>query len=444
MNPILLLTGLLALAYFGSMLVGGRSSRAVGLPSGTEFLLLGVLLGPVFTGIFSRQGLASFEPLVIVALSWLALVSGTHYGYQDGARVAPRPILVGLAAAAITAALAAAPAALVVLLTTELRGRELIAFALAVGMISAETTRHAVRWVVDRYEASGPLTRTIQAVVQADEAVPLLLLGALTALAPQQTEIALPYAPWSGLVATLALGCAVGATCAALFDIEPRTSQRWGILLGTGLLTIGVSERLGLSAMSATFVMGLVATRLSRARGKLQLLFDTTERAIMLPALVLAGAYVTFPSPWPFIPVALVAVGGRLLGKLLTGRWIGVAGSAPIDSYRTIGAGLMPAGALTVSAGLALVLRWPGTSSEWVLALAACYVVLGEAVGPALLRRALRQAGEIAEGSASQTPMIKRSLPPRIAGGRSLRPARGRSLRPGRAASSRPPTRREP
>lgn len=445
MNPILLLTGLLALAYFGSMLVGGRSSRAVGLPSGTEFLLLGVLLGPTFTGIFTRQGLTSFEPLVIVALSWLALVSGTHYGYQGNAGIAAKPMLVGVGMATLTALIAAVPAAGIALLTTDLRGRELVTLAVAIGMVSAETTRHAVRWVVDRYEASGPLTRTIQTVVQADEAIPLLVLAVLAALAPQQTEIALPFAPWSGLAATIALGCALGATCAALFDIEPRTSQRWGILLGTGLLTVGVSVRLGLSAMSATFVMGVVATRLSRERGKLQQLFDTTERAIMLPALVLAGAFVTFPNPRPFIPVALLAIAGRFAGKLLAGRWIGAAGAAPMDSYRTIGAGLMPAGALTVSVGLAFTLRSPGQSSEWVLALAAFYVVLGEIIGPAMLRRALRQAGEIAEGSASQTPMIKPTLrPPRVATGRSLRPGRIRSQRPDRLVSARPPADSDP
>lgn len=445
MSPILLLTGLLALAYFGSMLVGGRSSRAVGLPSGTEFLLLGVLLGPTFTNIFTRQGLVSFEPLVIVALSWLALVSGTHYGYQYNVGIPARPMLAGLGVATLTALIAAVPAAGVAFVTTSLRGRELVTLAVAVGMISAETTRHAVRWVIDRYEASGPLTRTIQAVVQADEAVPLLALAVLAALAPQKTEIALPFAPWSGLAATVALGCAVGATCAALFDIEPRTSQRWGILLGTGLLTVGVSVRLGLSAMSATFVMGVVATRLSRERARLQQLFYTTERAIMLPALVLAGAFVTFPNPKPFIPVALVAIGGRFVGKLLTGRWIGVAGAAPRDTHRTLGAGLMPAGALTVSVGLAFTLRSPGQSSEWILALAASYVVLGEAIGPAMLRRSLRQAGEIAEGSASQTPMIKPPLrPPRVDTGRSLRPGRMRSQRPGQVVSARPPTGRNP
>jgi hypothetical protein len=40
-NAVLLLTGLLVLAYLGSFLVGGRTVRGAGLPSGVEFVALG-------------------------------------------------------------------------------------------------------------------------------------------------------------------------------------------------------------------------------------------------------------------------------------------------------------------------------------------------------------------------------------------------------------------
>ena len=72
MNALLLLMGLLVLSYIGSFLVGGRALRGVGLPSGAEYVALGFLLGPHVLGIVERSMLVSFEPIVQVALGWLA------------------------------------------------------------------------------------------------------------------------------------------------------------------------------------------------------------------------------------------------------------------------------------------------------------------------------------------------------------------------------------
>src|SRR5690606_17917444 len=63
MNPVLLFVGLLVLAYLGSILVGGRAIRGYGLPSGAEYVLLGLLLGPHVLGVLTRDTLTAFQPL---------------------------------------------------------------------------------------------------------------------------------------------------------------------------------------------------------------------------------------------------------------------------------------------------------------------------------------------------------------------------------------------
>lgn len=406
MSPILVLTGLLALAYIGSMLVGGRTIRGFGLPSGSEFVVLGIFLGPRFMGVFTRQGLETFDVIALVAVSWLAFVTGSDYGYAGaGRRVAGRRMLAGLGLATMTAILSAIPTVAVAYFLVDLPPRELLIFGLGVGAVSVETTRHAMRWVVQRYQADGPLTRLITDVAEADDALPILLLALLATIAPTDTAIALPGMPWSGLAVTLLLGAALGATCAALFDIEPRNSQRWGILLGTGLLCVGVSLRLDLSAVSAMFVMGLLATGLSKERTALQHLLATTERAVMLPALVLAGAYVVIPqTAMPLAAIVAAAIIARLAAKLLAGRMLArsVDASAP---QKRLGLGLLPSGVLSIAVGLAFELRVPGRLSEWVLVIAVVHALIGEIVGTGMLRRALRIAGEISDASAVKTPL---------------------------------------
>ncbi len=433
MNPILLLTGLLALAYFGSMLVERRSMSGFGLPSGTEYVIIGVLIGPKFMALISREGLASFEVLTAVGLAWTALIAGARYGFAHGRRLPPARLALGLGLTLLAAALTGSAAALVALWTTELDRPQLIVLGLGVGAVSAETTRHAVGWVVERYSARGPLSQRIDDMAHADEAVPLLLIAVVAAFTVDHASLALPWPAWVGGPVTLGIGLAMGATCAALFDIEPRTYQRWGIIVGTSLLAVGVSLRLGRSGLATAFVMGVAAAGLSRKRATLESLLGTTERAVMLPSLVLAGAYVTLPRAVPLLPVAVAAIAARFAAKWIAAR-VQLGAAASLRSTLTLGAGLMPAGLLSLTVGFACALRSPGPVGETILAVAAIHALLGEMLGPAALRRALRDAGELEEpvsaASRGQSP-----LPPAAAG-------------PGRVAGSdavsREPTRPAP
>ena len=65
-----LLLGLLVLAYFGGILVGDRTIRGFGLPSGSEYLLLGLAVGPRALGIVHSALIDAFTPVLLVGSSW--------------------------------------------------------------------------------------------------------------------------------------------------------------------------------------------------------------------------------------------------------------------------------------------------------------------------------------------------------------------------------------
>ena len=425
MSPVAALMGLLVVAYFGSMLVGGRAIRGYGLPSGTEFLLLGIFIGPKFMGFLTRSGLQSFAPLIVFALTWLSLIIRLHYGMRGEQRVTAHRMLAGLGLATPAPATTGTARLVAALVATDLRGSDLAILALGCGAVSTETTRHAVRWVTERYGSTGPLSTLVAEVSEADDAAPLGVLAVLFVLVPQSDAIALPLPPVALVLTTIGVGGAMGATCAALVDIEPRTSQRWGIVLGSMLMAAGTSVRLGLAALTASFVMGIVAARLSKSRVVLSRMVDPTERAVMLPTLVLAGAAITVPSTPGFLVIAAAGLVARILVKLAAAAFLLRADSRQSVSRLSLGLGLLPAGVLTMAVGLACTLRVPGPIGDAILALAAINVVFGELVGPATLRRTLRLAGEV-PASASLTPFPRPRPKPAE---RPRRPARSRGSR---------------
>src|SRR5438309_279359 len=97
MSAVGLLIGLLVLAYFGSILLGGRTLRGFGLPSGTEFLILGVIGGPSVLGLISGATLKTAEPVTVIALAWNALAIGLDYGRANNRRIPFRRVALSVA-----------------------------------------------------------------------------------------------------------------------------------------------------------------------------------------------------------------------------------------------------------------------------------------------------------------------------------------------------------
>jgi hypothetical protein len=396
-----LLLGLLAISYFGSMVMRGRALRGRGRQSGAEWVLLGLITGPNVLGAFEPEALGAFEPVAAVAVSWLALVIGVGIVGRGGPRAQKRALSLGVVLALATGAGVAAAAYFAALYSTHLRGTRLWIAALGIGLCSCATARHPVDWAIERFGADGPLARMLSGIADLDDMLPLLLIAIPFAFAP----VAMPgYAlPWWGLcLLPLGLGAVMGTMCAALLRFEARASAAWGLLLGTALLSTGVSWRLGLSSLTTMFAMGVTLSLLSRHRAELREMLARTEQPVLLPILLLAGARVHVAIAWPLWVVLGVACVSRLLVRSAAAPvLVALTHPGARGASGPLGLGLMSTGALTMAVGLSFALRFPSVVGELVLSAAAVQTVLGEMLGPASLRRALAAAGELDPGALS-------------------------------------------
>jgi Kef-type K+ transport system membrane component KefB len=394
-NAIWVLMGLLGLSYIGSLLVGGRAIRGMGLPSGAEYVVLGFLLGPAGLGLLDRATLATFEPFAHVALGWLMFVMGVTFGMTGDRRVRTSRLIGGLFISLASGAATFAAAWFFLAWRSPLAPMDRLLVAGGVGAAGAETTRYAVRWVATRHNARGPVSDLVNEIAESDDLVPILAVAFLFALHPPAVAFHLPAVGWMAI--TAGLGLSLGAMAALLLGRTFRVAETWGVLFGMSLLAVGVAERLGLSSISALFVMGVALSALSPHRRELRRIVAPTEHAVMLPALLLAGAYTDF-SIAKYLPYLIAtAIGVRVLAKGLVG--LGLLGIAPVARRAgpRLGFGLLSAGALAMSIGLAFTLRFPGPVGGLVLATAAAITLFGELVGPTSLRIALTRAGETSD-----------------------------------------------
>ncbi len=393
MNAIGFLLGLLVLAYVGSILVGGRAIRGFGLASGAEYLVLGFVLGPQVLSVVPHSLVESFQPVVLVGVSWLGLVLGVSY-LRVGQRKVPLPhVALGVLLSALVSAGVSAVVYFGATYFSPLPRTEIIAFSAVSGLVCSETTRHSVRWIVERYGARGTLSDLAADTARASAAFGCVGLAVVNAWLP---GAALPgFSVLGRVLISLALGVVLGLTATLLLGREFRRDESWGILLGTSLLGTGAAARLNLSPISATFAMGLTLAIVSPHRLDIKAMVTPTEKPVLLPVVLLAGAYVNVK----LAPVLLVLVGGALVAKILARVLCGFGLAAALPAVRSagfeFGGSMLSAGALGLALALAFVVRHPGAVSDAVLLLAAIGVLVGEWLGPGALRRALTRAGEI-------------------------------------------------
>ncbi len=410
MNAILLLLGLLVLSYVGSMLRGERAIAGLGLPSGAEYLCLGFVLGGHALGIINQSLLDSFEPLLVVGASWIAFLAGLGYTQVGERRVAAGRALLGISSATLVggAVFSAVFYALPPFAPESSQDRLLL--ALGVAIVSCGSTRQAVRWVVQRYATSGPLADTLADYARASAIVPVVGLALLLSLFPGPGLSHVTFGARVGL--TFGIGALLGLVALLLVSRGLSRDEVWGILVGTSLLSIGVAARLGLSAVAAAFSMGLTLGTLSPRRAELSAMLRPTERGVLLPLAVLAGALVNLrdaPLVAWLVPCALLT---RYAAELVRSLLLYAVSRPARSAGPLVAFGLVSTGDVTLACAVSIAVAFERPAALSVLAVAAAGLLLGELIGPIALRRSLGRAGELHRDSMPPRPEPPLSVPP--------------------------------
>jgi hypothetical protein len=402
-SAIALLMGLLLLSYLGSLIVGGRGGAAsTGLPSGVEFLGLGFIVGPHALGLVERSSITEFEPMVQVALGWLAFVVGLDFGRVNGRRVPTQAMALGVFGALLTGVVVAVAVTkmLVVAPIAGVSGQNAVLLAAGAGAVAAETTPSAVQWVSARWRAKGPTTDLLTQLAASDDFAPLVMAGAIFAFVPTPgIGVALPSG--ASFVVSIALGAVLGSITAMLLRGAEGYAV-WGALIGTLLLGVGTASRFGFCTIFVTFVMGIALASVSPSRRVLRRMVGATERPVLFPMLLLAGARL---DPRPLMEsrallalVALVLL-ARIVGKLASGAVLRLALPAARPAGFGIGIVLLSSGPVSVSTAFVFALRFPGVVGDTLLVCAAASAVMGELISTLALRRLLAHAGEVDESA---------------------------------------------
>jgi Kef-type K+ transport system membrane component KefB len=396
---ILTLIGLIIVIAF----IGSKFFKRLGIPQIVGFIITGVVFGPSFLNIVPLD--LSSELLFIseIALGLIGFDIGSHLKLGEIRKIG-RSILTILFFEAFGAF--ALVSAGVYLFTRNLNT------ALMFGAISTATAPAATVDVLAEYDAKGPLTTSLLAVIGLDDALALLLFSLssgfvesrlLNSVSTSISDILL--VPVFEIGGSLILGIMMSLILDYLLLKVKGQHDGMAISIGFVFLSVGLSVTLGMSLILTSMAIGFILINRSPEHGyRIRYTIEQAGPVLYVLFFALIGARFQLSLLPSMGLLGIIYVSLRTVGKYLGARTGGELGGAEPKVSQNLGLGLLSqagvAVGLAINTGTRFLSYGPAGEALGYLIInvitASTFVV--QIIGPICVKLAITRAGEIGKG----------------------------------------------
>ena len=393
---ILVEIGLLLIVTF----LGSKIFQRLGLPQVVGFIVVGVVLGNSLLNIITLEMVEDLTVLSDIALGLIGFDMGSHLRFDQLRRLGRSITFILIFEAFGTFLLVTAG---MYMLTDSL------ITALIFGALASATAPAATVDVLAEYDAAGPLTTTMLAVVGLDDAVALLLYSGAAALAESMlvgsgmpalgSVVALPLVEIGG---SLVLGLLLGLLLDFLLHRMKSHHDAMAISIGFVVLSGGLADALGFSLILTNMVLGVVVINRYREHGRhIRYTIEQAGPVIYVMFFALVGARFQLSKLPAMGLLGIMYVALRSAGKY-AGSWLGgQLGSALPVVRDNLGFGLLSQAGVAMGLAIESAERFSEFGAEGVelasliitVICATTFVV--QLVGPIFVKFAITRADEV-------------------------------------------------
>jgi Kef-type K+ transport system membrane component KefB len=374
-------------------LLAGHMAQVVRVPEVTGYLLIGVLIGPASLDLISHENITTLGFLSDIALGLILFNIGSIFEASNFRRVGPGVVRITMWEATLAFALVTLVLAL---------GGMALPLALLLGVVAMETAPATTLMVLNEYDAQGPMTDRLLALVALNNMYVLVMFGMVTAGltlvgSSDQGWLTSAYRATHALLWTTVGSVALGALLGLLTDFWATRAKESGeamiLSIGAVLIAVGASRWLGLSPLISTLALGATVANASPRGDLLLRALGRADPPLYASFFVLAGAELVPSSVLGLGAIGLSYTVARAVGKLAGAR-IGLHGQDVPPMVRSqLGYCLVSSSSLAVGLTIQIRSAFPEYAAA-VTGIVLAAVVIFEVVGPLLTRRALLKTGE--------------------------------------------------
>jgi Kef-type K+ transport system membrane component KefB len=410
-NILTVIGVLIAVSFLGSKLF-----QRLGIPQVVGFIVIGVALGPSLLNIVPPELSEELTFISEIALGLIGFDMGSHLLFSELRKLGRSIVFILLfeAFGAFTLVTAGVYA-----ITQSWHT------ALIFGAVSSATAPAATVDVLAEYDAKGPLTTTLLAVVGLDDALSLLLFSVIAALTeclmaqngapPLLSMIGLPLVEIGGSVV---LGVAMGTLLDFIMHRMKRRHDAMAISIGFVFICVGLSRAMGFSLILTTMVMGVVVVNRYPEHGRnIRFTIEQAGPVIYVLFFTLVGArfQIALLPTMGLLGIAYVLL--RSTGKFV-GAWLGgTLGEAEPAVRNNLGLGLLSQAGVAIGLALASADRFCVYGEEgealgnMILSVITATTFVVQIIGPIGVKLAISHAGEIGRAKLEHDPWASEGAP---------------------------------
>jgi Kef-type K+ transport system membrane component KefB len=397
---ILAVIGLIIAASF----LGSKLFQRIGIPQVVGFIVIGVVLGTSFLNIIPLELAEELTFISEIALGLIGFDIGSHLLIGDLRKLGRSILIILLFEALGTFGIVTLG---VYAITRSWHT------ALIFGALSSATAPAATVDVLAEYDAKGPLTTSLLAVVGLDDALALLLFSIAAALAESllarsgpPSLLSILELPLIEIGGALVLGIGMGLVLDQIMCRMTRQHDAMAVSIGFVFFCVGVSEAFGFSLILTTMILGVVVVNRCPDHGRhIRYTIEQAGPVVYVLFFTLVGArfQIDLLPAMGLLGIAYVVL--RSTGKYL-GAWLGgtVGGALPVVK-NNLGLGLLSQAGVAIGLALASARRFSvfGEEGQALASLiinvitATTFVV--QVVGPICVKLAITRAGEVGQAT---------------------------------------------
>ena len=386
----------------------GQLFRRIGIPQVVGFIIAGALLGPSFLHLIPEELNSSLLFISEIALGLIGFEMGGHLRFSELRKMGRSILLIVLLEAFGAFVLVGGG---IYLLTNSLHT------ALIFGALASATAPAATVDVLAEYQADGPLTITLLAVIGLDDAISLLLFSVAAAVAESLLSQSGPVSvaemvklPFFEIGGSLVVGLAFGLLLSEMmkrFHLLAREHDAMVIPVGLVFVCAGLSRVLDLSPILTTMTLGMVVVNRTPQNGTyIQSTIEQAGPIIYVLFFALVGARLHVDQLMSIGLIGIIYIVLRSFGKYI-GAWAGgTLGGAEPAVRQNLGLALLTQGGVAIGLALATQARFGPLGGEaaemgrFVLNVITATTVVVEILGPVGVKLAITRAGEVGRAQA--------------------------------------------
>lgn len=378
---------LIGIAVFGGT-VGARIFHRLKIPQIVGYVVIGILLGPVFN-VISQKAVQDLQAFDIFALGVIGFLVGGELKREIFVKFGRQVPLI-LLFEGVTAFFLVGALSFFVMWHFSGDWHTALAVAVVFGAICSATDPASTIAVLWEYKARGPLTSMLTAIVTLDDALALILYaisvgvaGVITGHQESGFSKALldSFYEMSG---SLIVGAAAGAALSWIIKRLEDTEILMAFTAGSILLFIGVAVHMHLDVILTSMAAGVTLINIeSRKTSSTFQLMHRFATPIYILFFVMVGARLRFQHVDKMIAALVAAyVIGSTVGKTLGSHW-GARVSGAVKTVRNyLGFCLYPQGGIAVGLLIMASQKFDTRISEIMLLVVIMGAFVLQIIGP--------------------------------------------------------------